>query len=203
MEFFLGIILLLILSPFIAVSILSTILFFFEFISNGFIEKYDKWIGISFIILTPLVFIYLIYPSFFTPEFFNNFFTSAQTFLGLLITNYKLGFVMTILSLLYLKVIPVSSSRDNLYTNCIYLFIFLYTFCFLVFSGIPLDAGFNYIESSGLMDYGGPIALLIKVILFFGPYIVYSIILLLILILWIHCSGRVLFPKKNYHGKNN
>jgi hypothetical protein len=74
------------------------------------------------------------------------------------------------------------------------MYIFLYTFCFLVLSGIPVNAGFEYIESSGLMNYGGPTASLIQVALGFGPYLIYGITLLLVLIHWFGCLVRIIYP---------
>jgi len=63
-----------------------------------------------------------------------------------------------------------------------------------VLSGIPVNAGLEYLESSGLMNYGGPTALLIQVVLGFGPYLIYGITLLIVLFNWFGCLVRIIYP---------
>ena len=198
MDIFIEIIIKLILSPFIAFFLLSPVIFIGEVIQPSQ-EKSKKLIILInkiFLILTPLVFIFLVtyektlYDSAF--KFVNDVYASVLKLFGLLITNYKLGAISIAASLMYPLIIPAESPRSNRHTNTIYMFIFLYTFCFLVLSGIPLNIGLEYLESSGLMDYGGPTALFIKVVLGFGPYLIYGITLLFILILWFYCLIRTI-----------
>ena len=210
MDTFIDILIYLILSPFIAFFLVYPIIFIATFFVEPPEDKADKWvsnINRIFITLTPLVFIFLVtyektlYDNIFKSV--NDVYISVQQFFELLITNYKLGIVTTIICFLYPIIIPVSSSISNRYTNGIYMFIFLYSFCFLVLSGIPLNAGFELLESSGLMDYGGPTALFIQLVVGFGPYIIYGIAFLVVLIFWIACTTRVLYPINNSFDKND
>jgi len=200
MDIFIEIIIKLILSPFIAFALVYPLIFIGDVIQPSQ-EKVDKGVTLInkiYAILTPLVFIFLVtyektlYDNSF--KFVNDLYISVLQFFGLLITNYKLGTIAVAISLLYQLIIPVESPRSNRRTNTIYMFIFLYTFCFLVLSGIPLNAGFEYLESSGLMDYGGPIILLIQVVLGFGPYLIYGITLLFVSLLWFGCLVRIIYP---------
>ena len=199
-DTFIEILIKLILSPYIALALVYPLIFIFDVIQPSQ-EKVDKGVILVnkiFGILTPLVFIFLVtyektlYDNLF--KFVNDVYITVQQFFELLIANYKLGIVTVVICLLYTLIIPVTSSRSNRYTNTIYMFIFLYTFCFLVFSGIPLNAGLEYLESSVLMDYGGPTLLLIQTLIGFGPYLIYGITLLFVLILWLGCLVRVIYP---------
>ena len=210
MDTFIDILIYLILSPFIAFFLVYPIIFIGEFFVDPPEDKADKWvsnINRIFITLTPLVFIFLVtyektlYDNLFKSV--NDVYSSVQQFFELLITNYKLGIATTIICFLYPIIIPVSSSISNRYTNGIYMFIFLYSFCFLVLSGIPLNAGFELLESSGLIDKGGLSALFIQLVVGFGPYIIYGIALLVVLIFWIACTTRVLYPTNNFLDKND
>ncbi len=195
----------LIFAPYISFFLLFPIIFIIYFFNESEVERNNKWINRLFIVFTPLVFIVMLEPNLFTlfNEFLNDALIRVQKILGLLISNHKLGIVTTIICFLYPIIIPVSSSISNRYTNGIYMFIFLYSFCFLVLSGIPLNAGLELLESSGLMDYGGLSALFIQLVVGFGPYIIYGIALLVVLIFWIACTTRVLYPINNSFDKND
>lgn len=203
-DTFIEILIKLILSPFVAFIILFPLLFISTFISHGkelsqeTIAKRDIIFNRIEILTTLLVFIFLVT---YEETLYDNLFKSindayiiVQQFLELLVSNYKLGTLTVVICLFYTSIIPVESPRSNRYTNTIYMFIFLYTFCFLVLSGIPVNAGLEYLESSGLMNYGGPTALLIQVVLGFGPYLIYGITLLIVLFHWFGCLVRIIYP---------
>ena len=200
MDTFIEILIKLILSPFVA----FTVLFPFIFISYAIelseetLVKRDIFLNRILILTTSLVFIFSVtyeetlYDNLF--KSINDAYITVQQFLELLVSNYKLGTLTVVICLFYTSIIPVESPRSNRYTNTIYMFIFLYTFCFLVLSGIPVNAGLEYLESSGLMNYGGPTALLIQVVLGFGPYLIYGITLLIVLFHWFGCLVRIIYP---------
>jgi hypothetical protein len=200
MDIFIEIIIKLILSPFFAFFILFPFIYISYAIelSQEAEVKRDIFLDRILIITTLLIIIFLVtyeetlYDNIFSSV--NDIYISVQNFFELLITNYKLGTIAVAISLLYPLIIPVESPRSNRRTNTIYMFIFLYTFCFLVLSGIPLNTGLEYLESSRLMDYGGPIILLTQVVLGFGPYLIYGITLLFVSILWFGCLVRIIYP---------
>tara|TARA_B110000008_G_scaffold251341_1_gene265217 strand:+ start:114 stop:752 length:639 start_codon:yes stop_codon:yes gene_type:complete len=199
-DTFIEILIKLILSPYVA----FTVLFPFIFISYAIelseetLVKRDIFLNRILILTTSLVFIFSVtyeetlYDNLF--KSINDEYITVQQFLELLVSNYKLGTLTVVICLFYTSIIPVESPRSNRYTNTIYMFIFLYTFCFLVLSGIPVNAGLEYLESSGLMNYGGPTALLIQVVLGFGPYLIYGITLLIVLFNWFGCLVRIIYP---------
>ncbi|MDA9561569.1 hypothetical protein N9S06_02875 [Gammaproteobacteria bacterium] len=199
-DTFIEILIKLILSPYVA----FTVLFPFIFISYAIelseetLIKRDIFLNRILILTTSLVFIFSVtyeetlYDNLF--KSINDEYITVQQFLELLVSNYKLGTLTVVICLFYTSIIPVESPRSNRYTNTIYMFIFLYTFCFLVLSGIPVNAGLEYLESSGLMNYGGPTALLIQVVLGFGPYLIYGITLLIVLFNWFGCLVRIIYP---------
>ena len=200
MDTFIEILIKLIFSPYIAFALVYPLIFIGDLIEPSQ-EKVDKGVALIkkiFVILTTLVFIFLItyektlYENLFSSV--NDIFSSVQKFFELLITNYKLGIIAVVICLFYRLIIPSKSSRNKKFINTIYMFIFLYTFCFLVLSGIPLNAGLEYLESSGIIDYRGPTALLIQLVLGFGPYLIYFITLLSVLILWFGCLVRIIYP---------
>ena len=200
MDTFIEILIKLILSPFFAFIILFPFIYISYAIELSQETEVKRGIFLDriLIITTSLIFIFLVtyeetlYENIFSSV--NDVYISVQNFFELLITNYKLGIMTVVISLLYQLIIPLKSSRNNQFINTIYMFIFLYTFCFLVLSGIPLNAGLEYLESSGMIDNSGPTALLIQVVIGFGPYLVYSITLLSVLILWFGCLVRIIYP---------
>ena len=200
MDTFIEILIKLILSPFVAFTVLFPFIFISHAIklSQEIVVKRDIFLNRILILTTSLVFIFSVtyeetlYDNLF--KSINDAYITVQQFLELLVSNYKLGTLTVVICLFYTSIIPVESPRSNRYTNTIYMFIFLYTFCFLVLSGIPLNAGLEYLESSGLRDYGGPTALLIQVVLGFGPYLIYGITLLIVLFNWFGCLVRIIYP---------
>jgi len=114
-----------------------------------------------------------------------------ETFIEPLVSNYLIGMAAIILCLFYSKIISALPSRNQHFVNVTFMYIFLYTFCFLTYSDIPFHSGYDYAESSFLGTSKATASIAVKYLLSIGPYIIYGVVMLLVLISWFNCLSKV------------
>jgi len=116
---------------------------------------------------------------------------NTEPFFEQLAGNYLTGMAAIILCLFYSKIISALPSRNQHFVNVTFMYIFLYTFCFLTYSDIPFHSGYDYAESSFLGTSKATASIAVKYLLSIGPYIIYGVVMLLVLISWSNCINKV------------
>lgn len=112
----------------------------------------------------------------------------TETFFEPLVSNYLIGIAAVIFCILYEEIIKKFSPRNQYYVDIAYLFIFLYSFSFLIYSDINLNFAYDTID----LSIGNPLQKFTGLMQILGPYTLYGLAMVGVLGGWYNCLVNLL-----------
>ena len=112
-----------------------------------------------------------------------------ETFIEPLVSNYLIGIAAVILCLTYENIIKKFSPRNQYYVGIAYLFIFLYSFSFLIYSDI---FNFLYDAITKFEPIVIPQAKFPDLLPISGLYLLYGMFIVVVVVGWYTCLDNLL-----------